>query len=159
MELTLSDIGAILSAVFAGGALFHSVMTHRKQKDLVRELGNLQREIAVLELKDAKEREISKEKAEFNARFVSHGQHSKRLVITNVGAAQARNVKIDFGDSVQFVLSQEIDRYFPCDLNSSESVKLLATMSLGDTAVRESFTISWMDNAGGGEKDFNVQYL
>ncbi|WP_394256130.1 hypothetical protein [Vibrio harveyi] len=157
MELTLSDVGAILSAVFAGGALFHSVMTHRKQKDLVRELGNLQREIAVLELKDAKEREISKEKAEFNARFVSYG-NGKRLVITNVGSSQARDVKIDFGGNVQFVLSQEVDRYFPCDLNSSESVKLIATMAIGHDAVRESFTLSWMDNAGGGQKDFSVQY-
>lgn len=157
MELTVSDVGAILSSLFAGGALLHSVMTHRKQKDLVRELGNLQRDIAVLELKDAREREISKEKAEFNARFVSHG-NGKKLVITNVGSSQARDVKIDFGGGINFVLSQEVERYFPCDLNSSESVKILATMAIGHEAVRESFTLTWMDNAGGGEKEFNVQY-
>ncbi|EGU44260.1 hypothetical protein [Vibrio splendidus] len=158
MGLTVSDVGAIAAAFFAGCSLWHSVRVHNKQKDLARELGNLQRELTVLELKDAKEREMNKEKAEFTARFVSHRNNSKRLVITNIGSAQARDVRIDFGERVDFVISSEVKDYFPCNLDSSESVKLLATSSLGHSAVRESFTLSWMDNAGGGRKEFNIQY-
>ena len=158
MELTVSDAGAIAAAVFAGCSLWHSIRVHSKQKDLARELGNLQRELTVLELKDAKEREMNKEKAEFTARFVSHRSNSKRLVITNIGSAQARDVRIDFGERVDFVISSEIKDYFPCNLDSSESVKLFATTSRGHTVVRESFTLSWMDNAGGGRKEFNIQY-
>lgn len=130
MELTVSDLGAIFAAFFAGCSLWHSVRVHSKQKDLVRELGNLQRELTSLELKDAKERALNKEKADFVARFVSHGS-GKRLVITNAGEAQARDVKIDFGERTDFVLSSEIKDYFPCNLDSSESVKLLASTSLG----------------------------
>lgn len=158
MELTVSDIGAIAAAFFAGGSLLHSVRTHNKQKDLVRELGNLQRELTALELKDAKERAVSKEMAEFTARFVSFGGSSKKLVITNTGSSEARCVSIDFGGQIDFVMGSEIKGLFPCDLDSSESVKILATHSLNNTAVRESFTLTWMDNAGGGKKEFNVQY-
>ncbi len=159
MAMTISDVCAIAAALLAGGSLWHSVRTHNKQKDLVRELGNLQRELTALELKDAKERELSKARAEFKARFSSYGhQGSKQLVITNVGSAQARDVRIDFGERTYFVMSSEIDSLFPCDLESSESVKLLATSTLSNTAVRESFTLTWMDSAGGGSKDFNVQY-
>ncbi|GIU09204.1 MULTISPECIES: hypothetical protein [unclassified Shewanella] len=158
MGLTVSDVGAIAAAVFAGCSLFHSVRVHSKQKDLARELDNLQRELTALELKDAKEREMNKEKAEFTVRFASHRSNSKQLVITNIGSAQARDVRIDFGERIDFVISSEIENYFPCNLDSSESVKLLATGSLGHTAVRESFTLSWMDNSGGGRKEFNVQY-
>ncbi|MCS6097783.1 Uncharacterised protein [Shewanella baltica] len=159
MELTVSDIGAIAAAVFAGGSLLHSIRTHNKQKDLMRELSSLQRELTALELKDAKARAISKEKAEFSARFVNYGsQGSKQLVITNVGSSQARNVQIDFQGKIDFVMRSEVEDYFPCNLDSSESVKLLASSSLSHTAIRESFTLSWMDNAGGNRKDFNVQY-
>lgn len=157
MELTVSDIAAIAAAIFAGGALVHSVIIHRKQKDLLRELGCLQRELTALQLKDAKERELSKAKADFTARFVISGS-SKRLVITNVGSAPARDVRIDFGGEIYFVISSEIEALFPCSLDSSESVKLLATSSCSNRAVRESFRLTWMDSAGGGSKDFNAQY-
>jgi len=160
MALTVSDVGAIASAIFAGGSLWHSIRTHNKQKDLQRELGSLQRELAALELKDAKERELSKAKAELKAKFASYGhQGSKQLVITNVGSAQARDIRIDFGSEVYFVMMSEVSDYFPCDLDSSDSVKLLATCTDSNTAVRESFRLTWLDDAGGGSKDFNVQYM
>jgi hypothetical protein len=158
MELTGSDVGSIAAALIAGLAFLHSIRVQYKQKELIRELSILQRELAVLELKNAKEREMNKERAEFTARFVAHRNSSKKLVITNVGAAQARDVKIDFDKGANFVLLSEIDDLFPCILDSSESVKLLATSALGNTAVRESFTLTWMDNAGGGQKEFKVQY-
>ncbi|PKG73111.1 hypothetical protein CXF86_19305 [Shewanella sp. GutCb] len=160
MELTVGDVCAIAAVLLAGGSLWHSVRTHDKQKGLARELGNLQRELTALELKDAKERELSKAKAEFKARFASYGSNgSKQLVITNVGSAKARDVTIDFGGEIDFVMGSDIKELFPCDLDSSESVKLLATCTLSNTAVRESFRLAWMDDAGGDSKDFNVQYM
>ncbi|MEF1229892.1 hypothetical protein QTO02_20785, partial [Vibrio fortis] len=112
MELTVSDLGAIFAAFFAGCSLWHSVRVHYKQKDLTRELGNLQRELTSLELKDAKERALNKEKADFVARFVNYRSNSKRLVITNIGSAQARDVRIDFGERTDFVMSSEFKNYF-----------------------------------------------
>ncbi|WP_243891373.1 hypothetical protein [Shewanella algae] len=155
----ISVIAAVLAALFAGGSLWHSVRTHNKQEDLIKELGYLQRELTALDLRNAKERELTKEKAAFTARFVGFGSNgSKHLVITNVGSTQARDVRIDFDERTHFVLPSEVDELFPCELDSSESVKLLATTSLGNEATRESFTLSWVDGLGRDSKKFNVQY-
>lgn len=157
MEITISNICAIATVFLAGFSLWHSIKVHNKQKDLARELGSLQKELTALDLKNAKEREMNKEKADFTARFVTYN-NSKQLVITNTGSSQARNVQIDFGDGAEFVIQSNIERYFPCNLDSSESVKLPSTTSLGHRAIREEFVLSWMDNVGGGRKEFNVQY-
>ncbi|SMY39093.1 hypothetical protein PMAL9190_03894 [Photobacterium malacitanum] len=157
MEITINNICAIVTVFLAGFSLWQSIKVHNKQKGLARELGSLQKELTALDLKNAKEREMNKEKAEFTARFVTYG-NGKQLVITNTGSSQARNVRIDFGEGANFVIQSNIEEYFPCNLDSSESVKLHATTSLGHREVREQFVLSWMDNIGGGRKEFSVQY-
>ncbi|WP_305814248.1 hypothetical protein [Photobacterium leiognathi] len=151
MKLTISDICSILTTLFAAFSFFYSLKVQRS-------LGALQKELTALELKNAKDIELSKGKAEFTARFVTYGNYSKKLVITNTGQAKARDVKINFSTPPNFVMTSSLGDYFPCELDSSDSVKLLSHASLGQAAIREKFTLSWMDDSGGSEKEFNIQY-
>lgn len=124
----------------------------RKQEELI----DVKNTLHKLQLQFEKVRVLEMHKADFGARFVKEGK-SNKLVITNKGKAEARDVTITFLEGPHFVLNQEVETKFPMtSMDSMSSVRLLASSSLGMIEVKEKFLVEWADDTGRQSKEFDI---
>lgn len=146
------DWVALAAFIFSVYNMYRGRQFARKQEDLT----DVKNALSKVQLQLEKIRVLEMYKADFGARFVKEGA-SKKLVITNKGKAEARNVTLTFTEGPYFVINQEVSSKFPMtSMDSMSSVRLLATSSLGRTEVKEKFVVGWVDDSGVHNKTFDI---
>ncbi|GAA5218321.1 hypothetical protein ACFSJ3_15695 [Corallincola platygyrae] len=131
---------------------FSGRLLARKQE----ELADVKNALHKVQLRLESMRALEMQKADFGARFVKEGKSTK-LVITNRGKVEARDVTITFLEGPYFVLNQEAEDKFPMtSMDSMSSVRLLAISSLSMSKVKEKFLIQWVDDTGRQSKTFDI---
>jgi hypothetical protein len=140
-------------------ALLLSLYNTRKGQKLAQKqeaLADVKSTLHKLQLQLEKVRILEMHKADFGARFIKEGK-SRKLVITNKGKAEARNVEVIFVEGPYFVLNNEIESKFPMtSMDSMSSVRLIASAALGIREVKERFIVEWTDDTGFQRKEFDI---
>jgi hypothetical protein len=128
--------------VLSGFATWKTLRFNERQKSLIEIQEQLNRRLL------AKEDEESAEsrKADPGASFVSLGRTSHRLKIWNKGKAAAKNVRLEFPEGNDCVISSDIDSKFPLEvLEPFQSVELIAAVGM-DTKRKHTIRIRWDDS-------------
>lgn len=147
-----SELIAVM-ALFLG--VYNAWISNKLSKKQ-QELATVQNELSKLQLRSEKIKALEMNKADFGARFVSEGK-ARKLVITNRGKVEARDVRLTFVDGPKFVLKDDAERKFPMSsIDSTSSVRMLASSHLGNREIKEKFFIEWLDDTGRHRKDFDI---
>lgn len=146
MVVGLADVIAFIALLVSIYALYQNHKTNQRQARL------MEMEIKLNQFLIQKEEEdfISKQTADIKARYFKVGSNDYRLKIWNDGLGKARNVSLSFANTYLVPLLQDdVDSKFPLDLDSKQSVTLLAAISF-DTPSKHSIYVSWNDDAKNG---------
>ena len=135
ISIETSDIIAAL-ALFVLIALCQNHRTNQRQKPLLE-----------LQLEKEKEERESKSKADIQARYYDIGSNKKRLKVSNVGLASARNVKLTFDEESGVpLIPNDVESKFPIDvLEPKNSVDLIVSDHL-KTPRKHSINVEWGDD-------------
>ena len=146
MVVELADVIAFLALLVSIYALYQNHKTNQRQARLV------EMEIKLNQFLIQKEEDdfFSKQTADIKARYFKIGSNNYRLRIWNDGLGEARNVSLSFANTYLIPLLQdEVDSKFPLNLDSKQSVTLLASVSY-DTPTKHSIQVSWDDDVKNG---------
>ncbi|QVR68984.1 hypothetical protein [Acinetobacter sp. BHS4] len=146
MAVELADVIAFLALLVSIYALYQNHKTNQRQARLV------EMEIKLNQFLIQKEEDdfFSKQTADIKARYFKIGSNNYRLRIWNDGLGEARNVSLSFANTYLIPLLQdEVDSKFPLNLDSKQSVTLLASVSY-DTPTKHSIQVSWDDDVKNG---------
>lgn len=136
ISIETSDIIAGLALFISMIALWQNHRTSQRQKPLLE-----------LQLEKEKEERESKSKADIQARYYDIGANKKRLKVSNVGLASARNVRLTFDEeSGTPLIPKDVESKFPIDvLEPKNSVDLIVAVHLG-TSRKHSINVEWDDD-------------
>ncbi|WP_042075085.1 hypothetical protein [Acinetobacter nosocomialis] len=146
MVVGLADVIAFLALLVSIYALYQNHKTNQRQARL------MEMEIKLNQFLIQKEEDdfISKQTADIKARYFKIGSNNYRLRIWNDGLGEARNVSLSFANTYLVPLLQDdVDSKFPLNLDSKQSVTLLASVSF-DTPTKHSIQVSWNDDVKNG---------
>ncbi|MFP5083488.1 hypothetical protein [Acinetobacter pittii] len=142
MVVELADVIAFLALLVSIYALYQNHKTNQRQARLV------EMEIKLNQFLIQKEEDdfFSKQTADIKARYFKIGSNNYRLRIWNDGLGEARNVSLSFANNYLVPLLQDdVDSKFPLNLDSKQSVTLLASVSF-DTPSKHSIHVNWDDD-------------
>ena len=144
--MTLSDIGSIMSAFVAFGALIVSLISLHKTNKFGATTDRLNRILIDRETAES----VAEKKAEVSANLYQRGKNDYRLKVFNRGKGRAKNVRIIDLDSNNdsLLMADEIREKFPLPiLEQHQSLDLIACVTLG-SHLRTHIKLQWDDETG-----------
>jgi hypothetical protein len=140
-----------LSGGMAGLALALSIYStaktiqfNRKQEELIRS----QSDLNALLIDREKAKADEGKRSDLGASFIKLGPNGLRLKVFNRGKATAHDVRIEFPEGNELVLTSDLDRKFPMStLVQHQSVDILASAHLNSPA-KLTVRLIWNDDSG-----------
>lgn len=164
--LAASDWPAWIALFFSGGAVAWQVVTHfwgrddrKRRDDELRALRQAQTE-ALLRIADAAGGQSGEsahaQGAQLSAEIAKTGQHSYKLVVTNLGPGGAQFRSIDVrGDEIRqpHIDLTALDQ--PIDLLPGEQARFLMSITLG-VALPIEIVLHWIDSRGEQQREMRL---
>lgn len=143
MKIAPSDVIAFLALLTSIYALYQNHKTNQRQASLL----ELEKELNHFLIKKEQDEVESKSRADIKGRYFKMGGGQHRLKLWNDGFGNAKNITLSFKDDEETPLIQsDIERKFPLDLESKQSVELLASVYIG-MASKHSLIVKWEDES------------
>lgn len=137
------DLIAVLAFLLSGYATWQTVSFNKKQKTLIESQERLNNLLLEKEMEDS----LKEKRADVGASFIKIGSNKYRLKIWNKGLSTARNVRIDFPEGNDVVISSEVTDKFPMEsLERYQSVELIAAVH-SQTRRKHVVRLIWEDDA------------
>jgi hypothetical protein len=147
MIIDTGDIIAFLALVVSIYALYQNHKTNQRQIGLL----EMEKELNQFLIKKEKDEIDSRLRADIKGRYFKLGSNQYRLKLWNDGLGNARNITLSFKDHEDIPLIQsDIESKFPLDLESKQSVELLASVYL-EMSRKHSLIVKWDDESSGGQ--------
>lgn len=141
MKMELGDLIAFLAFLTSIYAIYQNHKTNQRQAGLF----ELEKELNHFLIKKEQDEVESKSRADIKGRYFKMGGGQHRLKLWNDGLGGAKNITLSFNDDEETPLIQsDIESKFPLDLESKQSVELLASVYLG-IASKHSLIVKWED--------------
>ena len=147
MIIDTGDIIAFLALVVSIYALYQNHKTNQRQIGLL----EMEKELNQFLIKKEKDEIDSRLRADIKGRYFKLGSNQYRLKLWNDGFANAKNITLSFKDNENIPLIQsDIESKFPLDLESKQSVELLASVYL-EMSRKHSLIVKWDDESSAGQ--------
>ena len=147
MSIDTGDIIAFLALVVSIYALYQNHKTNQRQIGLL----EMEKELNQFLIKKEKDEIDSRLRADIKGRYFKLGSNQYRLKLWNDGFGNARNITLSFKDYEDIPLIQsDIESKFPLDLESKQSVELLASVYL-EMSRKHSLIVKWDDESSAGQ--------
>jgi hypothetical protein len=112
------------------------------------EMAQTQEDLNKLLLRKETNEAIDSYKAELGVKFIKIGNNSNRLKVFNKGKGLARNVRINFPETLDMFSMHDIDSKFPLEImEQHQSVELIASVHLGSKR-KIIVELFWDDDTG-----------
>ncbi len=147
MTIDTGDIIAFLALIVSIYAIYQNHKTNQRQVGLL----EMEKELNQFLIKKEKDEIDSRLKADIKGRYFKLGSNQYRLKLWNDGFGNARNITLSFKDHEDIPLIQsDIESKFPLDLESKQSVELLASVYL-EMSRKHSLIVKWDDESSEGQ--------
>lgn len=141
IAIDLGDVIAGLALVLSGYATWQTVSFNKKQKSLAES----QEKLNHLLLEKENQSALKEKSADVGASFIKLGKNSHRLKIYNKGFGTAKNVRLEFPEGNEVIVSSDIDNKFPMEsLERYQAVELLAAIHM-QTKRKHVVRLVWED--------------
>ena len=143
MNISNSDIIALLALLLSAYATLQTALFNKKQKQLIA----LQEKLNLIHLERESHEAISNTKADISATIIDIGRN-KKIRICNQGKSVAKNIRISFPEGNDCVLEGEIYEKFPLEqLEKFAKVDICVAQHLG-TKPKFTILLNWDDDYG-----------
>ncbi|MBF4521661.1 hypothetical protein IS511_11025 [Acinetobacter towneri] len=147
MTIDTGDIIAFLALVVSIYALYQNHKTNQRQIGLL----EMEKELNQFLIKKEKDEIDSRLRADIKGRYFKLTGSNYRLKLWNDGFGNAKNITLSFKDHEDVPLIQsDIEEKFPLDLESKQSVELLASVHYGIPR-KHSLIVKWDDESCDGQ--------
>lgn len=142
MAIDFGDIVAFCALCLAAYSTKKTFDFNRRQKEFIETHDALNKLLLRKESNEA----INELSADLSANFIKLGSNQHRLKVFNKGKGIAKNVRIEFPEGNDLVLSIDIESKFPVPiLEQFQSVELIASVGFGSPS-RMAVKLIWDDD-------------
>jgi hypothetical protein len=143
ISIDTGDVIAGIALLLSAFATWQTIRFNRKQKSVIKSQEKLNNLLIEKESEDS----IKGKKADLGTSFIKLGNSNYRLKIWNKGPATARNIRIEFPEGNDVIISSEVDEKFPLEsLEKFQSVELIAAVH-SQTKSKHVIRLIWEDDS------------